>query len=88
MPIKHFFPTFGSDPKHDKVTTEHVRLLNGLSLEKVYNETMVGILSQLTSAGFFLPTFDDAVLVELSYQWTYEFQLMTSTTLLSNNAMC
>ena len=75
MPIKHLFTTIGSDLKHEKVTTEHARILRGLSLEKVYNETMVGIFSQLSSAGFFLPTFDDAVLVELSYQWTYEIPI-------------
>ena len=72
MPIEHLFPDISSDPKYEKVTIEHVRIIRGLSLEKVYNETMDGIFLELSLAGFFIPSFNDALLVELSNQWSYE----------------
>ena len=75
MPLTNLFPTLGSDPKHLKVTTEHVRILRGLSLEKVYSETMNGIFTELSMAGFFLPNFNDGALVELSSNWSYEIPI-------------
>ena len=76
MPLKSLYTTtFGSEPKHEKVTTEHVRILSGLSLEKAYSETMFGILRRLQDADFFLPSQFNEVLEDLSYQWSYEIPI-------------
>ena len=76
MPLKHLFPNlFGDDPTHEKVTTEHVRILRGFSLEKVYNKTMDDIFLELSLAGFFTPSFNDAVLEDISNQWSYEIPI-------------
>ena len=76
MPLKRLFSdSLGSSPKHEKVTTEHVRILRGWSLEKVYNETVLTIFDELSISGFFSFQFTAANLKDLNYQWSYEIPL-------------
>ena len=73
MPLKPLFPlNLGADAKHEKVTTEHTRILSGWSLEQAYSETMESIYDQLLSTDFRKLSFTDADLVDLNYQWSYE----------------
>ena len=75
MPIKRFYPNFGSEEKHNKVTPEHVRNLSGWSLEKTYSTTIKDIFIQLSffdPLPFFHPDFNVEALVDLNYQWSYE----------------
>ena len=76
MPLKRLFPhSLGSSPKHEKATTEHVRILSGWSLEKAYSENFEFIFDQLAWIGFFYLFFTEADLEDLNYQRTYEIPL-------------
>ena len=61
-----------SDPKHEKVTTEHIRTLSAWSLEKAYSETLAIIFNQLGTIGFYNFDFDPTDLKDLNYHWSYE----------------
>ena len=71
MPLKSLFPTsLASDPKHFKVTSEHVRLNKGWTLKETYGKTMdtLGIEgASLVQSG--LITASD--LKDLDYSWSY-----------------
>ena len=71
MPLKSLFPTFlGSDPKHFKVTSEHVRLKKGWTLQETYGKIMDTLLingASLVQSG--LITASD--LKDLDYSWSY-----------------
>lgn len=71
MPLKSLFPTsLASDPKHFKVTSEHVRLKRGWTLQETYGKIMdiLGIEgASLVQSG--LITASD--LKDLDYSWSY-----------------
>ena len=72
MPIKTLLPgKLADDPKHFKVTPEHVRNLDGWSLEKAYSENMQAILDALP-VKFYRSSFTAADLIDLNNQWSYE----------------
>ena len=72
-PLKRLFKDdLANKPKHHKVTPEHVRIHKSWSLEKVYNETMLVILDELSNFGFYSSSFTAANLKDLNYQWSYE----------------
>ncbi len=72
MPIKPLLPgKLATDPKHFKVTTEHIRSLSGWSFEKAYSENMQGILGGLP-LHFYQSSFTAADLADLNYHWSYE----------------
>lgn len=71
MPIKTLLPNnLANQPKHLKITTEHVRDLNGWSFEKAYSENMQTILDALP-AQFHPSSFTEEDLVDLNHQWSY-----------------
>ena len=71
MPLKSLFPnSLASDPKHFKVTSEHVRLNKGWILQKTYGKTMDTLQidgASLVQSG--LITASD--LKDLNYSWSY-----------------
>ncbi|XP_068669894.1 uncharacterized protein [Montipora foliosa] len=71
MPLKSLFPgSFGTDLKHLKVTSEHVRINKEWSLRKTYGETMDTI--QTGASGIIAPLlFDPSDLKDLDYSWSY-----------------
>lgn len=72
MPIKTLLPEkLAGEPKHFKVTTEHVRDLNAWSFEKAYSENMQAILNALPIQ-FYQSPFTEADLEDLNHQWSYE----------------
>ena len=72
MPIKTLLPDeLANKPKHFKITTEHVRSLNGWSFDKAYSENMRTIVDGFPIR-FYQSSFTDADLVDLNYHWSYE----------------
>ncbi|XP_044179165.1 uncharacterized protein LOC114963420 [Acropora millepora] len=73
MPLKSLFPTsLGSDPKHSKVTSEHVRLKRGWTLQETYGKIMDTLEiegASLVQSGMI--TASD--LKDLDYSWSYAF---------------
>ena len=71
MPLKSLFPTsLASGPKHFKVTSEHVRLKKGWTLQETYGKIMDTLLingASLVQSG--LITASD--LKDLDYSWSY-----------------
>ena len=71
MPLKSLFPTsLGSDPKHSKVTSEHVRLDEEWTLQETYGKSMDRLQikgASLVQSG--LITASD--LKDLNYSWSY-----------------
>ena len=70
-PLKRLFQgSFASDPRHLKVTSEHVRDLKGWSVKEVTSKTIGAIGSEANSL-----LFDPAsasLLVDLDYHWSYD----------------
>ena len=71
MPLKSLFPTsLGSDPKHFKVTSEHVRLEKVWTLQETYGKIMDALQrdgAYLVASGLFTAS----NLKDLDYSWSY-----------------
>ena len=84
MPLKSLFPNFlGSDHKHFKVTSEHVRIENGWTVQQTYGETTNNLLRE---AGFFVGDLDFSAsnLTDLDYYWSYTIPFHEADPSLSN----
>ncbi|KAJ7325378.1 hypothetical protein OS493_029930 [Desmophyllum pertusum] len=72
MRIKILLPSeLGSQPKDLKLTTEHIRIHNGWSVEETSSKTMQTILDGRPS-NYQQSTFTAANLVDLNLFWSYE----------------
>ncbi|XP_015773216.1 PREDICTED: uncharacterized protein LOC107351442 isoform X1 [Acropora digitifera] len=84
MPLKSLFPeSLGSDPKHFKVTSEHVRIRTPLSLQQTYEETTNNLQR---TAGFLIGDLDFSAsnLTDLDYYWSYNISFNEADPSLSN----
>ena len=73
MPLRRLFPTrLTSSGKQGKVTTEHIKILSGWSLEKAHSETLADVFTQLVRTDFYIYSFTAADLVDLNYHWSYQ----------------
>ena len=86
MPLKSLFPTsLGSDPKHFKVTSEHVRRNKGWTLQETYGKEM----DTLQLDGGFLVgrrQFTASNLEDLDYSWSYTLPFNEADPSLSNDS--
>ena len=86
MPLKSLFPDdFGSKAKHLKVTSEHVRLNKGWSLQETYGKNM----DTLQTAGGSLVQsgrVTDSDLKDLNYSWSYTLPFNEADPSLSQDA--
>ena len=71
MPLKPLFSNeIGNQPKHLKVTSQHVRTVKGWSLAVTYSQTLENI--KLEAIIFLVPSeVTAAILTDLDYYWSY-----------------
>ena len=84
MPLKSLFPTrLGSDSKHFKVTSEHVSIANGLTVQQTYGKTtnylQLRALLLVGDINFFASN-----LTDLDYYWSYTIPFNEADPSLSN----
>ena len=84
MPLKSLFPTsLGSDSKHFKVTSEHVRIANGLTVQQTYGKTtnylQLRALLLVSDINLFASN-----LTDLDYYWSYTIPFNEADPSLSN----